>query len=159
MRSLPLLVAAAVMLSSPALAAEPPTLVVTGGKPACLAQKAALSSGEVELRLCVKSGSFAHDEYTLAAGDTIIVKAIDDETTKGVSGKYRDQPVTLRCEPQLRVPAKANPAMVEMLMKKQNLSQGDAEKAALAMETVEEGRLCVAREGERELLRVRVQFP
>jgi hypothetical protein len=159
MRTSSILAAAvAAAVSAPVLAGEPATLSAAPGKSVCHVQKATLASGETELRLCVKQGTFAHDEYTLVAGDAQIVKAIDDETTKGVSGKFRDQPVSLRCEPQTRAPAKPNPAMVDLLMKKQGMSQADAEKAALAMESVEEGRLCVAREGERELLRVVVKF-
>jgi hypothetical protein len=153
-----LLVSAVATVSRPATAGEPPVLKAAPGKAVCHAEKVALAAVEAELRLCVKQGNFSHDEYSVTFGDTQILRAIDDETTKGVSGKYRDQPVSLRCEPQKRAPAKPNPAMVDLLVKKQGLSQADAEKMALAMETVEEGRLCLVREGEREVLRVTVKF-
>ena len=49
-------------------------------------------------QLCVVQGRFSHDQYVLSVNGSNL-KAIDDETTKGVASTYQNRPLTLKCDP------------------------------------------------------------
>jgi hypothetical protein len=151
------LLTSALVLTAARADGDAPSMTAKAGTSVCHVQQATLASGEVEVRLCVKQGSFSHDEYSVTLGESAVLKAIDDETSRGVEGSYQGKPISLRCEAKLRVPETASPGLVGALEKK-GLSHADAEKTVLHMETVEVGRLCVIREGTRELVKVLVEF-
>lgn len=142
-------------------AADDTQLVITStaGKPVCQSASMMLAEKSVKLELCVTQGNFSHDNYVLKIGERTLLKAIDDETTKGISSNYQNQKVNLKCVPQSKAPDDVSQEKIEATQKiMPKLSLEEAKKMAILMETVEIGRLCTVSAENSPLMTVQVLF-
>jgi hypothetical protein len=128
------------------------------GKLTCQSSSSKIGEVTAKIELCVVAGNFSHDTYILNVDKKAVLKGIDDETTKGLTGTYQGEKITMTCVPQHEAPKEVSAATIAVYQKSMNLSAEDAKKAAIIAGTVEVGRRCSARWGSTSLIEVQVSF-
>lgn len=147
--------------STMALSAEPAsfTILPKAGKTICQSGSNQIGDAAAKVELCVAQGNFSHDTYLVKIDGKLVVKGIDDDTTKGVSATYQGGKLNLVCTPQNEGPTEVAPERIASMQK--NMPQLSAEQAksmVIMMETVEVGRLCKATLGDQALFSAQVTF-
>lgn len=156
-----LISASLLMAHGAAFSADSPRLEIAAipGKTICQSTEQMRGNLLMKAELCVTQGNFSHDTYQLKIGGNTILKGIDDETTRGISSNYNGERIGLTCVPKHEAPTDISPekvAAVQKMMPK--LSQEEAVKMAVLMDTVEVGRSCVVLLGNEPLIEVLVKF-
>lgn len=139
-----------------------PAIVAVPGKAVCSSADLALNSGQAKGQLCVTEGSFGHDRYAFAVDGDAVISGIDDDTTRGLSGTYKGQPLGMTCAPDIKTPADDDAQVVSLekgLIEKHGMKPADAHNLAVSMATVEIGRTCMVKQAETVLMKVPVRFP
>lgn len=140
-----------------------PLLMAEVGKNICQPMKGG-DGNSSPFELCVANGMFSHDIYEVRIAGVSVIRAIDDDTTKEVDGKFYGGIVNLRCDPvnQLAndVTNKSIEDSVESLKKSMaKASFEDRMKFAIRMNTVEVGRHCTLSNSAGEVAKMSVKFP
>ncbi len=152
------------LLSSSVVAADVSgdPIVAVPGREVCQERPVTIAGKQVDAKLCVASGNFGHDKYTVKIGWSRVVEGIDDETTKGIAGTYKGHAVGLTCVPQSKPPTKDDDAVVEAMAKslegRPDITPEQAHDIAVHMLSTEVGRVCSFRQGDQELMSVQVRF-
>lgn len=152
---------ALVTLNATGFAAEAPTpsITVAPNKTVCAPENFSLGEDSVDASLCVTQGNFSSDKYVLQFNGTAVIQGIDDETTPGIAGLYKDKKILLQCGPQ----SLAGNATAEEV-RKVLPSYSDARVNALvalmksSIMGVEVGRLCTIKEGRKIVMQAQVFF-
>ncbi|WP_213947275.1 hypothetical protein [Luteibacter sp. dw_328] len=137
-------------------------IVAAPGREVCQVRPVTISDKQVDAKLCVTSGNFSHDKYSVRIGWSRVVEGIDDETTWGIAGTYKGNAVSLTCVPQVKQPGTDQGAAVDAMAKSLQEHGGDkpeqAHDLAIHMLSVETGRLCTFRQGDQALMAIQVDF-
>ena len=151
----------AFFLTSTCFAAENtiPAITATPNKTICAPSKFSLNEAPVNGELCVTQGSFSADKYTLKFDGKKVLEGIDDQTTLGISSKYGEKSISLKCTPQL-IKGNATPDDVRKIVPTYSDSKVKemVELMAGSSLPVEVGRLCAIRSTEELLMKVQVFF-
>ena len=116
------------------------------------------------IELCVASGLFSHDIYSVRANHAVVVKGIDDETTKGIDGILHEHPVKLKCDPvnQLAsdITASSLANTIASLKKSMPNATFEARKnVAISMNLIETGRHCALSDSGGLVAKMDVKWP
>lgn len=157
-----LLAAAVAVMAAPVQAqdaAAVPTLRPTPGKAACVVVPTTVADKALRAELCVTGGSFSHDVYQLKLDGALVLKGIDDETTKGLRGTRDGKAVTLVCAPQ-NIPPKASAEDIQRIVPgyPADKTKELVELMSSGFSSVELGRQCKASLDEAPVLTVQVLF-
>ena len=139
-----------------------PAIVAVPGKAVCSSADVVLNGAPAKGQLCVTEGSFGHDRYVFAVDGDAVISGIDDDTTLGLSGTYKDQSLGMTCAPDIKRPADDDAHVVSLeksLIEKRGMKPADAHSLAVSMGMVEIGRTCVVKQSETVLMKVPVRFP
>jgi len=106
-----------------------------------------------------RRGNFSHDTYLVKIDGKLVVKGIDDDTTKGVSASYQGSKVNLVCTPQNEGPTEVAPERIASMQQNMpQLTEEQAKSMVIMMQTVEVGRLCKASLNDQALFSAQVTF-
>ena len=150
---------------APALASEsaPLSITATPGKSVCASNTVSIAQIALPSEICVLSGNFSHDKYSLKIDGKTVVQGIDDQTTEGIASTYKGQTASLLCAPQ-EIRAKETPeatlADVQRVMP--NATPEEAATMVRLVGTgpmgIEIGRLCTASLDAEPFMTVQVLF-
>lgn len=139
-----------------------PEITAVPKKMVCSSLEIAVNGKAAKGQLCITEGMFAHDTYAFDIQGDKVLTGIDDETTKGLTGTYQGQSMSMVCTPELKAPKDDDSMVVsteKSLMSKPGMTPERAHHLAVAMLTLEIGRQCVVKQGAQALMTVPVRFP
>lgn len=151
--------AALTIASGSAFADKAFAITAISSGPACQADAVPGNGSVVTVELCVIRGTFAHDVYVLKIDGKVTLKSIDDETTKGLSGRYQDRVFSLVCKPH-NIKGNATAEEVQSIMSTSSPARVTelVELQAGSILPIEIGRLCWVSAESDSLMVVQVYF-
>jgi hypothetical protein len=128
-------------------------------KSECKSVSVALDKVQVNSELCVSQGSFSHDQYVVKFNNEVVLQGIDDETTNGISSKYKGKAVSIKCAPQIIMPkATAQEIMKIVPVYSEARAKEIAGLMADSFMPIEAGRLCSVEFEKASIMKVQVIF-
>lgn len=150
----------AAISSSPVFADRPARAIeAKAGKTVCYREAMTVGSDTSESRLCVTQASFQNDLYVFVFNNQPIIRAIDDQTTQGVSGIYKSTQFSMTCAPQHTSPTDVTQEKLDAYQKLlPKLTPEQVRQDYMKVNTVETGRLCDIRANGEPFYSVQVRF-
>jgi hypothetical protein len=134
-------------------------IMAKSGKTVCYTEKINIESADLDGRLCVTQGMFAHDQYVFSVNNNVVVKAIDDVTTQGISGTYKNTQFFLKCTPEHQLPEEPGKEVLDAYQKlTPDLPLESVRAGYILLNTVETGRLCDISVNNQSVFSVSVKF-
>ena len=132
-----------------------PTVSAVPGKNVCANSSGQIANAPAKVQICLqKSTNFSHDTYTFTINGKTVNQGIEDESTRGIPGTYKDMRTSLTCVPKLKAPEKVSDIMVRTYQRTMKISEDEARKLVIQQESTEVARQCTARVNDVVVLEV-----